>query len=183
MAEATAASPEQQEQEPAPAPSLTAEQVADIVRSAIDQRVPGIMSTYDKRLNSFQEELRRATMSEREIEEENERAESAELERLRRENALLLAGADFPEAVKVFNELNGKASGKEQLEYLDALIKRASTGNAAPVEPAAEEEEASAAPVDSNRRGDVTQENLSAAEADGILSAFKEWPGADFFRR
>ena len=182
MAEATQESPEEQAKESAATPSLTAEQVSEIVREAIDARVPNIMSGYDKKLNAVQADLRKATMSDAEQEAEDEQAESDELAQLRRENAILTAGADMPAAVKAFKELNSKDTGKEQLDFLQTLIDAAVSGDKSPDEGSdAEGEGDDTASVDPNRRQNVPPDMTDEA-ADAILDQFETWPSADFWR-
>lgn len=177
MAEATQGSPEQVEQTPAETPvALTKEQVSEIVREAMDARVSGLMSSFDKRFDGLNETVRKATMTEDEIDHERDVAESAELERLRRENAILAAGADMPAAVKAYQELNAKTNGKEQLEFLQSLIDAAVSGQA----PAAssddtDEGEDEAPDVDPNRQANVPPE-LSEDAANSILDSFPSWP-------
>jgi hypothetical protein len=184
MAEATQGSPEQSEETPAETPvNITAEQVSEIVTKAMDTRVSGLMSSFDKRFGGLEENIRKTSMTAQEIDAERESAEAEELERLRRENAILSAGAEMPAAVKVFQELNTKETGKEQLEFIQSLIDNASpsqaTGNAGDDESNDEEPDT---PVDPNRPA-ITSQDLDPEQAGSILDQFKEWPGADFFRR
>lgn len=184
MAEATQGSPEDTVQEPAGTPSgLTAEQVSEIVREAMDSRVSGLMSSFDKRLDSVQKELHRATMSPDEIEDQREQAEAAELERLRRENAILTAGADMPAAVKAYRELNAKASGEEQLAFLQALIDAGAQAKApaAASDESEDEEEEGGSDIDPNRQANVPPEMTEDA-ATSILDSFPSWPGKEFWR-
>lgn len=181
MAEAQQGSPEEAVTGSAGTPSgLTAEQVSEIVREAMDSRISGLMSSVDKRFDSVQKEVQRATMTQQEIDDEAERQEAAELERLRRENAILSAGADMPAAVKAFRELNAKASGKEQLEFLQSLIDAATAPAKAPEASSDEPSDGEAdAPVDPNRNASVPPD-MDAEAANGILDQFREWP---VFRR
>ena len=154
MAETTTASTETESAASAETPALTEDRIADIVAKAFDARIPGLMSANDQKFNSLQEEVRKATLTEDEVETEREQSEAEELQTLRRENAMLSAGADMPAAVKVYQELNAKTTGKEQLEFIQSLIDNASPGNAASGDGADEEEEEdNTAPVDSNRIG------------------------------
>lgn len=179
-------SPETQEEAPAEAPAdLTAEQVSKIVADAMNDRVSGLMSSFDKRFNNLQSDFRRATMTQDEIEDQAEKDEAEELARLRKENAILSAGTEMPAAVRAFQELNAKDSGKEQLEYLQSLIDAAAqTGSAAPVSDgdAQDEEGTPDVPVDSNA-GSNPRADLDVEKAGNILDQFQNWPGADFFKR
>jgi hypothetical protein len=184
MADTTQGSPDPTASAPAEAPALTPEQVSDIVTQAIDARMPGYMSTVDKRINSLQQEVQRASMTTDEIEEADEQSASAELEALKRQNAILAQQQEYPEAVAAYMDLQSKADGKEQLEYLQALIKPA-----APSEDAQGGDEGgtpdddAAPPTDPNRAPAVPPDAAQESADDAILGAFQSWPGADFFKR
>lgn len=177
-------SPEKSGGAPAETPVLTPEQVSEIVTQAFDARMPGFMSSVDKRMNKLQEEVRTATMTEAELEDERQQAQDQEVERLRRENAILSAGADYPEASKAFKQMQDMADGKEQLEFLQSLIDSAAKGQApASGDEANEEEEEETPRVDPNRSRS-TPTGAAQAEADAaLLGAFDVWPGEDFWQR
>ena len=181
MAEATQGSPENTGGAPAEAPALSAELVSEIVTKAIDARMPGFMSTVDKRISGLQQEVQRAQMSPDEIDREEEANARAEVEALKRQNAILSAAPEFPEATKAYLELQSKKDGKEQLAYLQALINPAPAPEAAPDEGGEPADDT--APVESNRAPSTPPDGAQEAADDSILGQFTSWPGSDFFRR
>ena len=184
MAEATQGSPAEPEQSaPASSPALTAEQVSEIVTAAIDARVPGLMSTYDKQIASVKEDLRRATMTPDELDDERERASASELEALRRQNAILAMTGEYPEAVKAYLELQNKDDGKAQLEYLQSLIAQAAAPTPPPTDEGDDTEDELEVPdVDPNRAAPVPDAAMLEAD-EKVLGAFDAWPKAPFWRR
>lgn len=182
MAEPTQGSPEQAaEPSTEGSGSLSAEQVSAIVAEAMDQRVSGLMSSFDKRMDTVQRQVREATMTPNELEEEQEQAESDRLAELERENAILRAGAELPAAVKVYQELNAKETGKEQLEFLQQLIDASAAAQSQPASGDEETEEEATAPVDPNPPSAL---DLTDEAAGGILDSIGDaWPGRDFWKR
>lgn len=160
--------------------SVTKEEIAAIVTAAIDARIPGMQSGYDKQIADLKTEIRQSTMDEGEIETEANADLQAQLIKSNADNAALLAAQTYPDAYKVFTELNAAPDAEAQLKLLSQLQKAAE----APAPPAEEvpETPAATAPasVDPNNSRTPSDDGgeMTAEKASSILKSFGSiWPG------
>jgi len=174
--------PAGQEEAPAEAPApITAEQIAAIVSTAIDARIPGLQSGYDTRINDLETKLRQSNMDEDEIADEANKTLAAQLAAEQAKNASLQAAQVYPDAYPVFEKLQAASTAEEQLKLVNDLISQASAP-AAPTSPA--EGNASPEPdahVDPNQAPTdpaLDPNGMNEDKANRIIDAFGDrWPG------
>jgi len=144
---------EQEQSQPAEAApsSLTAEQISQIVASALDQRISGLQSVQDKSIAALRKELRQAQMSEDELENAREQELQEELAQARRERDALKAAQKYPEVYPIYESMLSAATPEEQLQAIDKALKAAAgSSSPAPETPAQPAEESPTPSIDAN---------------------------------
>lgn len=163
------------------------ETIMAAIRGELDTRFGGITTLIDKKVSPLAQELQQlktASLSPEELEQQQEQAGQAELENLRRENAMLKLKERFPNGVSFFDEVMSQESLEDQLALIE---KRFGKGAAEKVAEAAEAAGAdpSTPAVDPNNPARESKPGLAAAfagaemteeMADQILAAAGDTP-------
>lgn len=126
---------------PAPTPVLSQQEIEALIdrkaQEISDQRVKGLMSSYDKKLAALQ----------RQLSGETEPAEDPAIAALKRENAILRAAQQYPKAAPLYQKLVEIEDPEDQIAFMETWFSQqsASPAPAAPPEP-----EEPTPPVDPN---------------------------------
>lgn len=153
------------------------------VSAGIDARIPGLQSAYDSQLSSLKKDvqgLRRASMTQDEIEESEASDLRDQLAQERQARLVAEAALKYPSAVETYQALMSAKTVEEQLAYLQTLQQapQAQPEPAAPEE--SEEGEQQLPPVDPNnpqRQPSYAPGGMTQDQADRILDQFGSWPG------
>lgn len=154
---------DQQGTEETQEPSLQ-EQIRQIISSEFDNRFKGLQSASDKRLASIAqtvEQLKTAQLPP----EEQEQLEANEKERLRRENALLRLGKQYPEEVELLEQFFGADNLEDQVEVLSKFRKVTAQESTS-----TEDETPEPTPVASNNQRRQPKVGLAEALQSGQMS-------------
>lgn len=176
--------PENAQAAPAETPaSLTPDQIQEViakaVQAAVDTRIPGLQSAYDKQLAEVRNELRRAQMTPDEVEDEQRTQLEAELAQMKRERDALSAARAYPDAFPVYERLMSAKSVEDQLKILSGLSASGQPNPAGEVAAAPAEGQddlGETPPVDPNNPPGIPMGAMDRSLADRILGAFNEWP-------
>jgi hypothetical protein len=172
----------QQQEAPAETPApLTPEQIAEVVTKAIDARIPGLQSGYDKRINELETQVRQSNMDEDEIEAEATQNLRAQLAAEQAKSAGLIAAQKYPDAFPVWDKLNAAESAEDQLKTISDLLAAAAPA-APPSDEGAPAEPPPPAVDPNNPRTDqaLDANGMDAEKASRIIGAFGNvWPGRE----
>lgn len=139
-----------QDQPAEAAPSeLTAEQISQLVASALDSRIGGLQSSMDKNIAAVRKEFARSQMSEDELENAREAELEEELKQARRERDALRAAQQYPEVFPIYEAMLNAQTPEEQLQAIDKALKSAAGSQPTPETPAQPAEEPTP-PIDAN---------------------------------
>lgn len=120
-------------------PALTATEIEALldrkVQELSDKRIAGYQQTYDKKLSALEKELqvvRRATLSEGEIEQEQNSDIAQKLADAERRAAIAEAAVKFPSIFPAYQRLISAATGEDQMAVLAELLAPKPPADAAP---------------------------------------------------
>lgn len=185
MAEPTV--PAQDSDAPASEPvSLTSAQISELiangVQSAFDKRIPGLMSTFDSKVNalgSSLEEMRRTSSDDDDDDTAAYNRLQAERDEARRQAAAAKAALQYPVGYQVYEQAIGKGSPEEQIAFLEEWAKQ-QAGQQTPADPPPSDGpgEEKTPPVDPNnpRREETFGGFQSDEDAERYLDQYGSWP-------
>lgn len=182
---------------PAEAPaSFSSEQINEFIRQgvqeAFDSRIPGLMSTSDKKVAQLQKQLEtlaRSSLSEDELGEVEDAKAQAELAEARTRVAALEAARKYPKGFDVYEQIMQQESAEDQMAFLEKFALagadaqgETTQGEATPAGGTPPAEPEVTPPID--RNNPPSQGPISGIQneeqAMAILEQYTQWPGEDF---
>lgn len=168
---------------PADAPALTSEQIQKIISEGIthafDQRIPGLQSVFDKKVDALNQQvqaIRRSSLTDDEIDEEDDARLKAELAAERSKRAAYELALRNPDVGEDYLRLVTAEKPEDQIEILKAIKK--SAGVSTPATDVVPEETDETPPVDMNnpREDRIDGGTVFKNEEQAMSIVEKLWP-------